>query len=161
MTSIARERIPEGVLLDKSGMLIVVRAWQMKRDSSRLRQEIQRAEQQRAPHIEALLGVREALRAGSLVTLHRRCGKPTCHCVKGEGHPAKYLSLKEAGKTRLVYVGAAEDMAMTEGNGRYREFRRHRAAITQLSKETLRLVDELGRALTAPAPKPRRRRGRG
>jgi hypothetical protein len=29
---------------------------------------------------------------GSLVTRYRRCGKPTCHCVKGEGHgPAHYL----------------------------------------------------------------------
>ena len=24
---------------------------------------------------------------GSLALCHRRCGKPTCHCAKGEGHP--------------------------------------------------------------------------
>lgn len=131
----------------------------MKRDASRLRQEIQRAEQRRAPHIDALLGEREPLRAGSLVTLRRRCGKPTCHCADGEGHPAKYLSLKEAGRTRMVYVGASEEMALAEGNGRYRQFRQHRTAIAKLSKEALVLIDQLGRSLTAPQPRRRRRRG--
>lgn len=131
----------------------------MKRDASRLRQEIQRAERRRTPHLEALVAAREPLRAGSLVTLHRRCGKPTCHCTSGERHPAKYLSLKEAGRTRLVYVGAAEEVALAEGNGRYRQFRQHRTAIAKLSKEALVLIDQLGRALTAPLPGRRRRRG--
>jgi hypothetical protein len=131
----------------------------MKRDASRLRQEIQRAEQRRVPHIDALLGEREPLTAGSLVTLRRRCGKPTCHCADGEGHPAKYLSLKEAGRTRLVYVGASEEMALAESNGRYRQFRQHRTAIAKLSKEALVLIDQLGRTLTAPQPRRRRRRG--
>ncbi|MEK7248700.1 MAG: DUF6788 family protein [Chloroflexota bacterium] len=131
----------------------------MKRDTSRLRQDIQRAERRRTPHIEALLGERKPLRGGSLVTLHRRCGKPTCHCADGEGHPAKYLSLKEAGRTRLVYVGAAEEVALAEGNGRYRQFRQHRTAVAKLSKEALGLIDQLGRALTAPPPRRRRRRG--
>jgi len=29
----------------------------------------------------------EDLLPGSLSLTHRRCGKPTCHCASGEGHP--------------------------------------------------------------------------
>jgi hypothetical protein len=131
---------------------------QMKRDPSRLRQELRRVEDARAPHVEALMAVREALRRGSFVTLHRRCGKTACHCAEGEGHPGKYLSLKEGGRTRLVYVGPGEEMAVGEANGRYREFRQHRTALAKLGQQTLELINRLGAALTMPEPRPRGRR---
>ncbi len=43
---------------------------------------------------------------GSLVTRYRRCGKPTCHCVKGRGHgPAHYLVVTlKAGKTEQILL---------------------------------------------------------
>lgn len=45
---------------------------------------------------------------GSLVTLYRRCGKKGCRCERGEKHgPAYYLSYKEGGVTRMVYVPAS------------------------------------------------------
>ena len=30
---------------------------------------------------------------GSLALTHRRCGTPTCHCAKGEGHPLLVANL--------------------------------------------------------------------
>ena len=42
--------------------------------------------------------------AASLVLVHRRCGRPGCHCQKGSGHPTHYLTCKQKGKTRTVYV---------------------------------------------------------
>jgi len=42
--------------------------------------------------------------AASLVLVHRRCGHSGCHCHKGEGHPTHYLTCKQEGKTRTVYV---------------------------------------------------------
>lgn len=42
--------------------------------------------------------------AASLVLVHRRCGRPGCHCQKGPGHPTHYLTCKQLGKTRTVYV---------------------------------------------------------
>jgi hypothetical protein len=42
--------------------------------------------------------------AASLVLIHRRCGRPGCHCQKGKGHPTYYLTCKQEGKTRTVYV---------------------------------------------------------
>ena len=43
---------------------------------------------------------------GSLVTRYRRCGKPSCHCVKGEGHgPAHYLVVTlKPGKTEQILL---------------------------------------------------------
>ena len=35
---------------------------------------------------------------GSLVQTHRRCGKPTCHCAAGPGHPLWTLTFMVDGK---------------------------------------------------------------
>lgn len=42
--------------------------------------------------------------AASLVLVHRRCGRAGCHCQKDQGHPTYYLTCKQDGKTRTVYV---------------------------------------------------------
>jgi hypothetical protein len=42
--------------------------------------------------------------AASLILVQRRCGRPGCHCQKGPGHPTHYLTCKQEGKTRTVYV---------------------------------------------------------
>jgi len=43
---------------------------------------------------------------GSLVTRYRRCGKATCHCVRGPGHgPGHYLVVTlKAGKTEQILL---------------------------------------------------------
>jgi hypothetical protein len=35
---------------------------------------------------------------GSLSQVQIRCGKPTCHCAAGDGHPAWYFSFMADGK---------------------------------------------------------------
>jgi len=40
----------------------------------------------------------------SLVQIAKHCGRPGCHCQRGEKHIGHYLTFKEAGKTRTVYV---------------------------------------------------------
>lgn len=56
---------------------------------------------------------REALRrlripeeglAGSLALTHRRCGKPTCHCAQGEGHPQWLLTFMADGTKRVEAI---------------------------------------------------------
>ena len=42
--------------------------------------------------------------AASLVTIAKHCGRPGCHCQRGEKHRGQYLTYKEKGKTRTVYV---------------------------------------------------------
>jgi len=46
----------------------------------------------------------EDLLPGSLSQVQIRCGKPTCHCAAGDGHPAWYLSFMAGGKKRKQHV---------------------------------------------------------
>jgi hypothetical protein len=46
----------------------------------------------------------EALLPGSLVLSHTRCGKPTCHCVEDEGHPAWSLTFMVDGRKRVEHI---------------------------------------------------------
>jgi len=39
---------------------------------------------------------------GSLIVLRRRCGKPNCHCAKGQPHTTPALSFSQKGKTRIL-----------------------------------------------------------
>ena len=41
---------------------------------------------------------------GSLSLTHRRCGEPTCHCAKGEGHPIWQLTFMAEGKQRVEWI---------------------------------------------------------
>ena len=41
---------------------------------------------------------------GSLSVSHTRCGKPTCHCAKGEGHAAWSLTFMADGKKRVERI---------------------------------------------------------
>jgi hypothetical protein len=60
-----------------------------------------------ARHLQARLKefhARGPLLAATLVLVQRRCGRKGCHCLKGPRHPTHYLTFKEKGKTRSVYV---------------------------------------------------------
>src|SRR5438128_7670579 len=56
-------------------------------------------------------GIPEAVVAdllpGSLSQSRRRCGKPTCHCATGAGHPSWYLAFMVGGKQRVEHIPAA------------------------------------------------------
>ena len=41
---------------------------------------------------------------GSLALSHRRCGKPSCHCAKSDGHPFATLTFMVAGKKRVETI---------------------------------------------------------
>lgn len=42
--------------------------------------------------------------AGSLAQTHRRCGKPTCHCAQGAGHPQWLLTFMAGGKKHVERI---------------------------------------------------------
>jgi hypothetical protein len=55
--------------------------------------------------LREIQGCSEEMLQGSLVSLYRKCGKKGCRCEQGEKHgPAYYLSYKEGGVTRMVYI---------------------------------------------------------
>ncbi len=41
---------------------------------------------------------------GSLVTMHRACGKPGCKCTRGELHEGLYLALRVGKKRKMIHV---------------------------------------------------------
>ena len=41
---------------------------------------------------------------GSLALAHRRCGKDSCHCVEGDGHPSWSLTFMVDGKKRVERI---------------------------------------------------------
>ncbi|SRR5712692_1142095 len=41
---------------------------------------------------------------GSLALTHRRCGKETCHCAEGEGHPIWSLTFMADGMKRVERI---------------------------------------------------------
>ena len=119
----------------------------MKPDKSRLRQELRRLEEARSTYIERIMATRGPLRRGAFVTVERKCGKPNCRCARGEGHPAKYLSVKEGGKTRMIYVPKSEEVEVAKEAEQYRQYRQARAMLAKLNRQALAVIDELEQAL--------------
>lgn len=69
--------------------------------AARLRQrKFERARRFRLPD-----AVRDLL-PGSLSQTARRCGKPTCHCRTGEGHPSWYLTFMAGGEKHVERIPA-------------------------------------------------------
>jgi hypothetical protein len=85
---------------------------------------MKRVEGKRARLLREIQGCSEMLQ-GSLVVLYRKCGKRGCRCERGEKHgPAYYLSYKEGGVTRMVYIPVSrleEVKKAMEGFSRYWE----------------------------------------
>ena len=48
----------------------------------------------------------EGMLPGALTLTHLRCGKPTCHCATGEGHPAWHLTVRVEGRPRVIHIPA-------------------------------------------------------
>ena len=129
---------------------------------SKLRQRLRRLEQARSTHVQHILGERGPVRRGSFVTLRRKCGKPNCHCATGEGHPASYLSIKEEGSTRMIYIPADRAAGIAQQAERYRRMRQARAMLAKLAREALAVIDELGQALEATGGRSsKKKRGQG
>ncbi len=85
--------------------------------------------------------------AASLVQIAKHCGRAGCKCQRGEKHVGNYLTFKEKGKTRTVYVplDLVEDV---------RSWIEEHRRIKQLARE----VSSLSVALVAGHVKARKRK---
>jgi hypothetical protein len=71
--------------------------------------------------------------AASLVQIARRCGHPACRCAHGEKHVSWYVTLKEGGKTRTVYVPTDLTEEVRAWVQEHRRLKKLLAEITQLN----------------------------
>ncbi len=62
---------------------------------------------QRKFQLSATFNIPPDLLPGSLSLTHRRCGKPTCHCAKDQGHPIWFLTFMAHGKRRVERIPQA------------------------------------------------------
>ena len=74
---------------------------------------------------------------GSLALTHRRCGKPSCHCADGEGHPVWSLTFMVKGRKRVERIPSdwAEGVRRRVEEGR--EFKQAVAEIFTANAELL------------------------
>jgi len=59
---------------------------------------------QRKFHLLSSLRIPPDALPGSLALTHRRCGKSSCHCASGKGHPQWSLTFMDKGKKRVERI---------------------------------------------------------
>jgi len=80
---------------------------------------------------------------GSVVVLRRPCTRGTCQlCREGKRHPATYLSMKEKGRTRLIYLPKE---VVGEAKRWVEEWRRLEGLLGQMSRTNGEILRLLGR----------------
>ena len=109
---------------------------------SSLRSKLLQLQQLLPALLESCLG-REPLLPGSLYTLRRKCGKPSCHCTRGELHASTVLSYRGQGRPRNVTPPPQHLDAVRNLTDPYRRCRQARAQLVRWQKQLLQLVDEL------------------
>jgi hypothetical protein len=114
----------------------------MNRQLSSLRSRLHDLQQQLPKLLEEFLG-REALLPGSLYTLRRKCGKPNCHCSRGELHESTVLSYRGGGRPRNISPQPAHLESLRAMTRDYRRCRQARAKLVRWQRELLTAVDAL------------------
>jgi hypothetical protein len=74
---------------------------------------------------------------GSLALTHRRCGKPSCHCADGQGHPLWSLTFMVQGKKRVEHIPQPWVDAVRQRVHHGREFKEALAEVLVLNAELL------------------------
>jgi len=76
--------------------------------------------------------------AGSLVQIAKHCGRPGCHCQRGEKHVGWYLTRPVGGKTQTTYVPLTMREEVQGWIQEYRRLKTLTAEISQLNRELIR-----------------------
>ena len=75
---------------------------------------------------------------GSVTVLRRPCTRAGCRlCREGKRHPATYLSLKEKGRTRLIYLPKS---LIAQARQWVAEWRRLEGLLQQMSQTNARML---------------------
>jgi len=77
---------------------------------------------------------------GSLALSRRRCGKPSCHCADGDGHPLWTLTFMAGGKKRVETVPADWVDAVRPRVAAGRHFKQAAAELLLINAELLVLA---------------------
>lgn len=90
----------------------------------------------------------------------RRCGRPDCHCVKGELHRSFRVLIPFKDGQAAIAVKRGEDKPWREKTENYRRIRETRRAFLRWQTEISKLLDSLERARRSTEDIPAKHRGR-
>jgi len=76
---------------------------------------------------------------GSLAQTHRRCGKASCHCAQGEGHPAWSLTFMVHGRKRVERIPEQWVAWVRQRVGRARKFKEAVGEVFAINAQLLAL----------------------
>jgi Family of unknown function (DUF6788) len=122
----------------------------------------QRSSKERQARSSAVQHVADKpLLRGSLVVMHRKCGKPGCHCREGEKHPALYLAVRAKDKRTMIYIPPDLEETVREwvGNGRQVDELLDFVSQQCLAQLLAQKQQALGRSPRASVRQKNRRRG--
>ena len=89
----------------------------------KLLENLRRLHQERRRLIRRLTADKE-LAIGTVSVVRRKCGKPTCHCAHGPGHPQTLFLFKdEEGRRRCKLIRRMDEAWWHQAGKNYREFR--------------------------------------
>lgn len=92
---------------------------------------------------------------GSLALSRRRCGKPSCHCADGDGHPLWTLTFMAGGKKRVETIPADWLDAVRPRVEAGRHFKEAAAELLRINAELLVLArNQRSRSSRRPASPP-------
>ena len=114
----------------------------MNQQLSSLRSQLLALQHQLPQLLEACLA-RAPLLPGSLYTLRRKCGKPNCHCSRGELHESTVLSYRGQGRPRNISPRPEQLGSLRSMTHAYRRCRQARAQLVRWQRQLLTLVDAL------------------
>ena len=102
----------------------------MNQQLSSLRSQLLAVQHQLPQLLEECLG-RGPLLPGSLYTLRRKCGKPNCHCNRGELHESTVLSYRGQGRPRNISPPPEQLESLRSMTLDYRRCRQARAKLVR------------------------------
>ena len=100
------------------------------------RAELSAAERSLRSRIAQLTSGARFLR-GTLSDRSSKCGKPNCHCAKGQGHGSVYLVDSHAGKIRQTCVPKTSQELVRQAVSEYQEIQRLMNEVSELEWKRL------------------------
>lgn len=97
--------------------------------------------------IRSIVGIREMIR-GSFGRVYRKCGKPSCRCAGGEGHPLDRIVFLRGSRPVCRAVPKEEVPWVKRMTGNRRKFREQRRRLRAIEKEIHREISELEEEIT-------------
>lgn len=86
---------------------------------------------------------RDPLVKGNVYEMARKCGKPSCACIRGKLHRSMVLSWSYQGKTRLISIPPERLEELHRKSEEYLRVRRTRAQVSVIYKQMLTVIDRI------------------